>query len=159
MLLGASLVPSTVIRLARRHCLNIHLGLAPRYRGLFTTHWAVLLGELDQLGVTLHEVSEGVDSGAIVAQARPALLPRDDLVSIELRLMAEGIALIGEVVAGIEAGRKLAPRPQGPGRLFRRRDFSPVHLASAEALVRSGAIRRYCEDHEPARRIDGPYWQ
>lgn len=44
--------------------INLHIGLLPKYRGNNANAWAVLNGE-NEVGYTLHEVSEMLDGGAI----------------------------------------------------------------------------------------------
>jgi folate-dependent phosphoribosylglycinamide formyltransferase PurN len=47
---------------------NVHIGIAPRYRGRFCWFWPVLEGNEDQVGVTVHVVSPRVDAGPVVLQ-------------------------------------------------------------------------------------------
>lgn len=58
--------------------LNVHNSLLPRYRGRHAFTWAMLHGE-KQVGYTLHEVEEGIDSGAIFSQVSLPVLPADDI--------------------------------------------------------------------------------
>ena len=46
-------------------CLNFHSSLLPKYRGRAPVNWAIIHGET-QLGVTLHVIDAGVDTGHIV---------------------------------------------------------------------------------------------
>jgi len=55
---------------------NVHLGIAPRYRGRFCWFWPILEGHPEEVGVTLHLVTPRVDAGPIVLQRR---VPRDGL--------------------------------------------------------------------------------
>jgi methionyl-tRNA formyltransferase len=47
--------------------LNIHYALFPKYRGMHSIVWAILNGE-KQIGITLHIMDSGLDSGPIVWQ-------------------------------------------------------------------------------------------
>ncbi|HKA28337.1 MAG TPA: formyltransferase family protein [Candidatus Binatia bacterium] len=49
---------------------NVHLGIAPRYRGRFCWFWPILEGREEDVGVTLHLVAPRVDAGPIVLQRR-----------------------------------------------------------------------------------------
>jgi len=69
--------------------LNIHTGLSPAYRGSDTIFWALHNSQPEQVGVTVHRVDAGVDSGAILARGRPAIEPGDD----EDRLFAKSVQL------------------------------------------------------------------
>lgn len=55
---------------------NVHIGIAPRYRGRFCWFWPILEGHPEEVGVTLHLVTPRVDAGPIVLQRR---VPRDGL--------------------------------------------------------------------------------
>jgi methionyl-tRNA formyltransferase len=46
---------------------NIHLSLLPKYKGMYTAIWPLLLGE-SCTGVTLHRIDAGIDTGPIVDQ-------------------------------------------------------------------------------------------
>lgn len=65
-----------VLRLARLGGINIHGALLPRYRGCNPTQWAIINGETET-GVTLHEMSAGIDEGAIIDQRRVPLFFED----------------------------------------------------------------------------------
>ncbi len=49
--------------------INVHPGILPLYRGLLPHFWAMIRGE-KRLGVTLHEIDEGVDTGNIISEKR-----------------------------------------------------------------------------------------
>ena len=69
--------------------INIHTGLSPTYRGSDTIFWALHNGEPENVGVTVHRVDPGVDSGPILARGRPAIELGDD----EDRLFAKAVQL------------------------------------------------------------------
>lgn len=48
---------------------NFHPGILPEYRGAATFSWAIINGE-EEVGITLHEIDEGIDSGDIIAIRR-----------------------------------------------------------------------------------------
>jgi phosphoribosylglycinamide formyltransferase-1 len=49
--------------------INIHTGITPQYRGLHGAYWALVNGDPENCGVSIHIVDAGVDTGAIIAQA------------------------------------------------------------------------------------------
>src|SRR5436190_18298786 len=57
---GASILRSEFLAVPRKGVLNLHGGLAQRYRGLNTTDWAVHNGEPEYVGGTVHFVSPGI---------------------------------------------------------------------------------------------------
>jgi hypothetical protein len=81
--------------------LNAHGGLLPKYRGMNASIWSRLAG--DPLGVTVHIVDAGVDTGPILAQAR---------VSDPSQIESAQIDLLAEVLLAVQAGQRLIPVPQ-----------------------------------------------
>lgn len=55
-------LPSEILSLPPRGCLNVHASLLPAYRGAAPIHWAVINGET-QTGVTIMLMDEGLDTG------------------------------------------------------------------------------------------------
>ncbi len=66
--------------------LNIHPTLLPRHPGLHT-HRRVLEAGDSEHGATVHLVTEGVDQGPILAQARVPVLPADDEAALAARVL------------------------------------------------------------------------
>jgi methionyl-tRNA formyltransferase len=56
-----------VDRFASSRLYNIHFSALPAYRGVFTSIWPILNGE-SEVGVTLHYMDAGADTGAIIAR-------------------------------------------------------------------------------------------
>jgi folate-dependent phosphoribosylglycinamide formyltransferase PurN len=48
---------------------NIHVGITPKYRGVHGTYWALVNNDVENSGVTVHFVDEGIDTGNIINQA------------------------------------------------------------------------------------------
>lgn len=67
--------------------LNIHPSLLPKYPGLDTHARAIAAGDAEA-GCTVHLVTEGVDEGPILGQARVPLLPDDTPLSLSERVRA-----------------------------------------------------------------------
>lgn len=61
--------------------INFHSGINPKYRGQAGGYWALAMGDSDNAGVTVHLVDEGVDTGAVLYQARFQATARDDFLT------------------------------------------------------------------------------
>jgi formyltetrahydrofolate-dependent phosphoribosylglycinamide formyltransferase len=68
--------------------LNIHPSLLPLHKGLDTHRRALLNGD-EYAGCTVHVVTDDLDSGPIIAQAKVKILPRDDAESLAERVLEE----------------------------------------------------------------------
>ncbi len=66
--------------------INIHPSLLPKYKGL-NTHARAIAAKDKEHGCTVHWVSEGVDEGGIIEQARLNILPGDTADSLAERLL------------------------------------------------------------------------
>ncbi|HST92428.1 MAG TPA: phosphoribosylglycinamide formyltransferase [Brevundimonas sp.] len=66
--------------------LNIHPSLLPRYPGLDTHARALAAGDTEA-GCSVHLVTEGVDEGPVLAQARVPVLPDDTPASLAQRVL------------------------------------------------------------------------
>ena len=59
--------------LIQQGALNLHVGLAPEYRGSAPNLWAALDGRPDLIGAQVQRLSTGLDAGEILAEVRPPL--------------------------------------------------------------------------------------
>jgi phosphoribosylglycinamide formyltransferase-1 len=66
--------------------LNVHPSLLPLHKGLDTHRRALLAGD-EHAGCSVHLVTADLDSGAVIAQARVKILPRDDPDSLAARVL------------------------------------------------------------------------
>lgn len=73
--------------------LNLHNGPLPRYRGVSPINWALKNSERMH-GVTIHEITEGIDDGPIVAQATYSIYPEfDEVIDVYERSLQFGWTL------------------------------------------------------------------
>jgi methionyl-tRNA formyltransferase len=101
---GTSLIGAGVFTLAPRGTLNIHTGITPEYRSADPIFWALYHDEPDKVGVTVHFVDRGIDTGPIIRQESVPLYVGDDLVSITIRCIRRGAALYLRALEEIEQG-------------------------------------------------------
>jgi methionyl-tRNA formyltransferase len=124
----APLLAPEIYQTARLAALNVHWGIAPAYRGQDSTFWAMYLGDYPNLGVTIHHLDEGIDTGPVLAHGFPALAPGET----EASLLAKNAQVAAELLLEVldAAGRRPRGRSlAGPGRLFRSYDRSIGHDA------------------------------
>lgn len=141
---GTGIIRRDVIRLASVAILNMHTGVSPEYRGSDSVFWAIHNEEPHRIGVTLHLLDEGVDSGAILTTARPLIQPDDDEHTLFAKCVQVGAARYAEVIADILA-RRAIPVAQDLrlGRSYRFIDRSVRAEWRVARLIRSGLLARY----------------
>lgn len=104
----------------RGRMLNIHPSLLPSFKGLHP-HAQALAAGVRVHGCTVHYVVPELDSGPIVAQAAVPVTARDDeaalaarVLAAEHRLYPEGLRLVADGAARLEAGRTVFTGDAGP---------------------------------------------
>lgn len=84
--------------------LNIHPSLLPRYPGT-QTHARVLAAGDREHGATVHFVTDTLDAGPVIAQARVTVDPIDDLDSLQAKVHRQEHLLYPHVVTWFAGGR------------------------------------------------------
>jgi folate-dependent phosphoribosylglycinamide formyltransferase PurN len=102
--------------------INVHWGVAPHYRGEHTLFWPQYFGDYENIGVTIHQIDDGIDTGPILAVGFPALSPHDTQATLQAKCARMSVELLAEVLTRIENGQGVhGLAPQECGRLFLRR--------------------------------------
>ncbi len=104
------ILPRWVLDLPRRGCLNIHASLLPRWRGAAPIHRALEAGDRET-GITLMQMDEGLDTGAMLLVEREAIRPDDTTATLHDRLAMLGGRLAVEALEAAACGG-LKPCPQ-----------------------------------------------
>jgi len=136
VLVGADLVSAAVLDVPALGTINAHYGLLPAYRGMNVTEWSVLRG--DPVGVTIHLVDAGVDTGAILLQEEIPVVAGETFAT--LRRKHQDLAARLLVAAALQLRDGTArPRPQAPdeGRQYYR--MHPALRRRAEERLRAQA--------------------
>jgi len=108
---GPGIVREPVFTAAPRGMLHVHHGILPGIKGVASPEWAVIEREPAWLGVTLHLIDAGIDTGALVAQGRPAVEAGDGWVDVRVKLSLLGARLIAEGLRALDGGLEAVPQP------------------------------------------------
>jgi methionyl-tRNA formyltransferase len=104
------ILPAAVLVAPRLGCLNVHASLLPRWRGAAPVQRAILAGD-GETGVTIVQMTEGLDEGPILLQEAQPIGPAATAGSLTAALATLGGRLVVEALGRLAAGR-LVPRPQ-----------------------------------------------
>lgn len=104
------LTPWLVRRWAGR-MLNIHPSLLPKFPGLETHARALAVGETEH-GCTVHLVTEEMDEGPVLGQARVSILPDDTVDALAARVLAQEHQLYPAILAKLARSLEEASRPR-----------------------------------------------
>lgn len=91
------LLSADFIRPYQGRILNIHPSLLPLFPGLHTHQRAIDAGE-PEAGCTVHFVTEGMDEGPVIAQARVPVMPGDTTDTLAARVLVEEHRLYAEAL-------------------------------------------------------------
>ena len=105
------ILPQEVLDIPPLGCINIHASLLPRWRGAAPIHRAIEAGDAET-GITLMQMDVGLDTGAMISEARTAIAADDTTATLHDRLAQDGAKLIVEALIELERAGKLAATPQ-----------------------------------------------
>lgn len=86
---GGGLIRREVLENAGAGVLNCHSGILPLYRGMDVVEWPILDGRLDQIGMTVHFMDAGVDTGDIL-RVRKVKIKKEETIR-QIREKIEGL--------------------------------------------------------------------
>jgi methionyl-tRNA formyltransferase len=98
--------------------INLHAGITPLYRGVHGGYWALAEGRPELAGTTVHLVDDGIDTGAVLAQACFRAGPADSFATYPYLHLAAGLPhLLDAVAAALRGALRPQPHPALPSRL------------------------------------------
>jgi folate-dependent phosphoribosylglycinamide formyltransferase PurN len=101
---GTTVLKPDVFTLAPKGTINIHTGITPEYRSADPIFWALYQGEPQNVGVTVHYIDRGIDTGPIIHQQRVPVYADDSLATIYVRCIRQGAELYARAIADIANG-------------------------------------------------------
>ncbi len=114
----ARILPEDVLTLPTIGAINVHPSLLPNYRGVSAIWWAIYDAQ-PRVGVTVHEMTAGVDTGPILGQAAIDVTP-DTRPSAAWNSLGElARPLIEQTLRRIRDSGRIEGRPQPPGGSYR----------------------------------------
>lgn len=159
--LGLSISYNQILRrplldLPRHGVVNFHAGMLPRYRGRNVINWAIINGE-EEIGLTAHQVDEGIDTGAIILQRALPIGWTDTYGDVLQRVVDAFPALVADTVRLIASGRAVAvPQDESAATYFGGREDGDEWLDwSATSRELHNKIRAITRPGPGARTIIG----
>ncbi len=145
---GASIFKKEILDIPTKGVLNLHGGLSQKYRGLFTTEWAVYNEEPEYVGATVHYISPGIDDGDVVYQGRPDAMSGDNPNSLYVKLVKLGIDMMERAINDIEDGTVRSVPLTEKGNLYLGKMFTPKLRDATWEKIRQGIISDYLKDKQ-----------
>jgi methionyl-tRNA formyltransferase len=111
--IGSCIIREAFLQIPKIGVFNVHMGILPEYRGIGVTEWPIIENNLETigLGVTLHLMEAGVDTGPIIMKKNINLNKKDTLDSLESKYLKEMVQLM---ILGVRMAKehKLCSIPQ-----------------------------------------------
>ena len=114
-----AILPSEILQLPKRGCLNAHPSLLPKYRGAAPIEWAIIKGE-EKTGMTIILMNEKMDEGDIILHELVEIGPNDTagvlgerLATLAAKLLIESLEMIrqGKAVYLVQEEREVTYAP------------------------------------------------
>jgi folate-dependent phosphoribosylglycinamide formyltransferase PurN len=99
---GSELFRRAIIEAPTHGILNAHMGYLPMYRGYNVLEWSLFRG--DPIGVTLHFIDTGIDTGDIIRFQPIAVEPSDSLEDLRAKTFPVDIEQMVYAVRQLEGG-------------------------------------------------------
>ncbi len=98
---GTRIISKEVLKATPVKFVNIHAGITPKYRNVHGGYWAIINNDMENCGVTVHFVDEGIDTGNIIYQQKITITPKDNFATYPLLQLAEGIICLKKALNDI----------------------------------------------------------
>jgi len=122
------LTPETLDGMSAPLKWNIHGGLSPWYRGVTTHFWPSYFLEPQMTGMTVHELTQDIDGGAVVHQSAAALVRGDGVHDLACRAVQSLAKDMAQLLVVVSSDMRAPVRQATTGRIWRSVDWRPEHL-------------------------------
>lgn len=148
---STSIIKEGIINAFPDRIINLHAGLSPWYRGSGTNLWPFYNGELECVGMTVHYLDPGIDSGDIILQGRPNWEASDTTHTSGCKNIIIGTELVIRVVEQFLTGEP-APRhrqDKSLGKLYLKRHFNDEVIRCIRDRIENGLVAEYSRTPKP----------
>lgn len=122
------ILPEDILNFPKYGSINVHSSLLPKYRGAAPINWAILDGEAET-GVSIMYMAKELDAGDVILQKTTAIDPREDSLTLTMRLAELGAEALSETVEALKSGTAVRT-PQDHGKMtyasMLTKEMSPV---------------------------------
>ena len=93
---GSRILRENILKIPTYGVVNVHPGILPKYRGVDVIRWAIY--NKDKVGVTVHFVDSGVDTGRIIKSEIIDVQIGETIEDIKIKAINLGAKLMGNTV-------------------------------------------------------------
>ena len=95
---GTSILKPEALSIAKRHTLNIHGGIVPKYRNVHSDFWSVNKKDFKNIGTSIIHLDTGIDTGDIAIQKVVVINSKDTIFSIKKKNIELSLQLITQAI-------------------------------------------------------------
>ena len=130
---------------------NLHTGLSPYSRGGNCNLFMLLEARPELVGITVHHMNPGIDSGDIIISRQVPMTSNDNYEMVDIKTFDTGIDALLLAARQLSERRAARVKQWEEGKLFLRRTgyiYDPYQRLSANRLLENGLIADYLADKE-----------
>jgi len=98
---GTRIIGEKTLSCVNATFINTHAGITPIFRGVHGGYWALVEGQPDLVGTTVHVVDKGIDTGNIIAQAKFEVSTTDSFVTYPYLHTAVAVPILINAIRSI----------------------------------------------------------
>jgi methionyl-tRNA formyltransferase len=95
---GTRIISKQVLESVSIPFINMHAGITPKYRGVHGMYWALVNNDIENVGVTVHFVDKGIDTGKIIIQKKIAYTSQDNFITYPLLQLSGGLEILRQAI-------------------------------------------------------------
>ncbi len=126
--------------------INLHTGLSPYSRGGNCNLFMLLEKHPELVGITVHHIDKGIDSGDIIISAQVTYDENDNYEIIDAKCFKLGIEAMVEACLRLFANNADRVKQSEQGKLFLNRtgyQYKPIYRLQVNRLIEQGLVRDY----------------
>ena len=153
---ATSILSKKFLKFFKDRIINIHAGILPYYKGSGCNVWPFYHNELEYVGITVHFVNSGVDTGNIILQKRSNLNFRDNTHSVGCKNAISSVSLLNRSIRYVL--RK--PKFQGKkikskfSRICLKKNFSKDTIEKINKNLHLGIVKKYLKSGKKIKIVD-----
>jgi len=140
---GCSIIREPLLSKYIGKFINIHLGLAPYYKGSGTNYWPLVNNEPEYIGVTYMHINREIDGGNIIHQIRPTIYLNDTIHSIGNRLIKDMSLQLPIVLNNYQNFQTVKQLSNSDNKIYKMKDFSEESILQMQNNFKNGMLKKY----------------
>ena len=140
--------------------INLHTGLSPYSRGGNCNLFMLLEHKPELVGITVHHIDKGIDSGDIIISSRPKYEDNDNYEIIDAKCFHLGIEAMVQACRQLFSGKSMRIKQWQKGKLFLKKTgylYQPRHRLEVNYLLQNGLLKNHLgnksDSHDGVRTI------